>query len=101
VGIDGLHPVYSSQVVDRSQEPSKATGQEKAVQDHTVQSPRRQKWWILLIIAVVLAIGAIVGGTVGGIEANRKKANAVNAVTTTMYVLIWLGNTYIHMKFFF
>jgi hypothetical protein len=47
----------------------------------------------------VLAIGAIVGGTVGGIEANRKKANAINAVTTTtMYVLIWLGNTYIHMK---
>jgi hypothetical protein len=64
------------------------------VQDHTKESPRRRKWWALLVIVVVLAIGAIVGGTVGGIEANRKKANVVNTVTTTMYVQIRLGNTH-------
>ena len=57
------------------------------MQNQEVEAPRRKKWKTILVIAGVLAIAVIIGGTVGGAvggtAATRKKANAV---TTTMYV---------------
>jgi lipid-binding SYLF domain-containing protein len=95
--VDGLHPLNSSQDVNRSYKPDETTSWNEAVQDHRVEAPRRKKWKTILVIAGVLAIGFIVGGAVGGAvggtAATKEKANAV---TTTMYVQTRVG--YIHTQ---